>query len=149
MHLHRLPSRTVLGWLAAALVAAAAVFVPVALVLDDRRLAGAVVAVVAIAFYAVVRPRAVPSLLLGAALNAAALYGAFILLLIGGDCDDDGHIPVAVWVIGALVYGGFALWALQRGRRAWWGLPLATLTAAVVIVGLATVFTGSTGACLS
>jgi hypothetical protein len=87
--------------------------------------------------------------LLGVALVAPALYGAFLLLLIGGDCDDDGHVSPWMWAVGATVFVAFAAWSVRRIRRVWWGLPLATLAAALLVVALANVVNGSTGACLS
>jgi hypothetical protein len=91
------------------------------------------------------RGRFAASLAVGLGLNAGALFLAFLLLLVGGSCSTgNGHVPLGASIAGAVVSLGGAAWALQRARRTWWGLPLATL----VLVGLSDALTGSTGICL-
>ena len=84
---------------------------------------------------------------LGAALTLVALYTGWILLLLGGCRGSDGHIDTGVWIGGAAIFLIGAAWAARSPRRAWWGLPLSMLVAAVFVLGLATLLTGSTGWC--
>jgi hypothetical protein len=146
MHLHRPRSRTVLGWLAAALAAAAAVWTPLALVAQSWWALGGLAA---LPYLARADRERLIEYFVGVGLVACALYGAFILLLVAGGCSDDGNVAPVVWAIGATIFLAIATWSLLGRRRAWWGLPLATVVSAVAVVGLATALTGSTGACLS
>jgi hypothetical protein len=94
--------------------------------------------------------RALLAITAGGIVNIGALFGAFILFLLGGNCsgNDNGHVDDWMWAIGLAVLLVVGAWALRRPWHAWWGLPAATLAAAVVVVALANVVTGSTGACI-
>jgi hypothetical protein len=86
--------------------------------------------------------------ILAGAVNAAAIAGGFVLILLGGGCGDHGHIPVGAWIGGGLVYIAGAAWGLRARWHAVWLVPVSTLAGAVLIVALSTILTGSTGACL-
>ncbi|HZR94691.1 MAG TPA: hypothetical protein VFA56_03295 [Gaiellaceae bacterium] len=86
--------------------------------------------------------------ILAGALNAAAIFGVFVLVLVGGSCSNDGHVPAAAWIGAIAVYLAGGAWALQRGWRAVLLVPLAVLAAGAWLVGVSVLFTGSTGACL-
>jgi hypothetical protein len=153
MHLHRLPSSDALGWLAAAGAAAAAVWVPLALLFGhgfvgklEWTLGGLFLAT---PYFALTAGVTLAAYGIGAAFSFGALFGAFLLFLIGGGCGEEGHVTGAMWAIGAVAYLGGGAWSLQRPKRAWWGLPASVLASALLVVLLATAFTGSTGACLS
>ena len=158
----RLPRRSSpLQWSAAALAAAALLFLPSIFILFGSSgpesgheslvvYGGAVLAVALLGVHAVVaheRGALVVAVLAGA-LNALALVGGFILLLIGGSCSDDGNVSGAIWISGALVYLAGASWGLRARWHAVWLVPVSLLAAAIWVVAVATVFTGSTGMCL-
>ena len=105
--------------------------------------------VLAVPYVAVTAGATIAAYAVGAALGGGALFGAFLLFLVGGSCSDDGHVPPAVWAVGAIAFLAAATWSLQRPKRAWWGVPASILGSALLVVLLATAFTGSTGACLS
>jgi len=84
-----------------------------------------------------------------AALAILAAFGVLLLVLVGGGCgDDEGHIPKLAWVGGGAIYLAAASWGLQRPGRSLWAVPVSLLAAGAFVVGVAVVFTGSTGACL-
>jgi hypothetical protein len=156
--LRQAPNRA-LQWIAAALAAAAVAFLPfVAISLprgatDDALIGGlALAALAAIAVHVRISPfpaRAVlPALAVAIALAGAAYAGAIILVLVAGSCSDEGHIQAGVWISGAFVYLLLGAWGLQRPLRTVWTVPVAVLGAGLWIAALATVLTGSTGACL-
>ena len=99
------------------------------------------------------RPRlhSLPSAAIGIVLTVGALYLAFIGFILAGSCaeNDNGHVPLGGWIAAGVTFAVAAAWSLQRSRRAWWGLPGATLLAAFVLIAVSTIFTGSTGVCLS
>ena len=147
--------RTAVEWLAAALTAAASLWLAVGLFgARDRPalLVFSVAAVVAAAtlFFRVGsgRERAAVSLLAGILLASGAVFGALIVFIVAGSCHDDGHIGWYAWTLGGLVSLGIGTWSLHGARRTWWGLPAAVLAGAVVVSLVATLATGSTGACL-
>ena len=86
--------------------------------------------------------------ILAGALNAAAVFGVFLLVLVGGSCSDDGHVPLGAWIGAIVVYLAGGAWALQRGWRAVVLVPLAVIAAGAWLVVVSVLFTGSTGACL-
>ena len=90
--------------------------------------------------------RVVSLLVLTGALNALAAVGVFILVLAGGSCSDNGHIPVVAWVGAALLYLAGGTLGLQRAVRGIWAVPASVLLAGFWLVAIATVLTGSTGA---
>jgi hypothetical protein len=97
---------------------------------------------------------AAPGLVLATVAVAAALailaaFGVFLLVLVGGGCgDDEGHVPKLAWVGGGAIYLAAASWGLQRPGRSLWAVPVSLLVGGAFVVGVAVVFTGSTGACL-
>jgi hypothetical protein len=148
---------------AAALAAAALLYVPVLVMLfgthgPDRGNQSAVVyglgvlGVVSLVAHVLVTDqpagKVVSLLVLTGALNALAAVGVFILVLAGGSCSDNGHIPAAAWVGAALLYLAGGTVGLQRAARGIWAVPASVLLAGFWLVALATVLTGSTGACL-
>ena len=82
------------------------------------------------------------------ALTAAAAFGVFFLVLVGGSCSDDGHIPAVAWLGGLVIYlvGGSV--GLRRAAHGVWAVPASLLVGGIWLVGVATLLTGSTGACL-
>ena len=91
----------------------------------------------------------VATIAVAAALVLPAAFGVFILVLIGGGCgDDEGHIPQLAWALAAVLYLAGAVWGLQRPLRTLWAAPVSLLAAGILLVAIAVVFTGSTGACL-
>jgi hypothetical protein len=88
------------------------------------------------------------AVLLAAVLSGIAAAAVFFLVLIGGSCSDDGHVPPVSWIGGAFIYLAGATWALQRPRRTIWAVPCSLLAGGVWLVLTATALTGSTGACL-
>ena len=103
--------------------------------------------VVALALYLSPRGRPAALYVLGAGLTVAALLVGVILLLIAGCGGSDGHVDTGVWIGGTAIFFAGAAWAVRSPRRVWWGLPVSMLVAAGFVVGLATLLTGSTGAC--
>lgn len=101
----------------------------------------------ALAFYVWVTPAGRVSVLVGAVLNVGGFVLAFLAFLLTGCGDRNGHISGGVWAVGLVVSVVSGTWALQRPSRAWWGIPLSTLLATGVVIGLATALTGSTGLC--
>jgi hypothetical protein len=82
------------------------------------------------------------------ALTAAAAFGVFFLVLVGGSCSDDGHIPVVAWLGGLVIYLVGGAVGLRRAAHGVWAVPASLLVGGIWLVGVATVLTGSTGACL-
>jgi len=83
------------------------------------------------------------------ALTAAAAFGVFFLVLVGGSCSDDGHISTVAWLGGLVIYlVGGSLGLRRSAVHGVWAVPASLLVAGIWLVGVATVLTGSTGACL-
>jgi hypothetical protein len=88
---------------------------------------------------------------LGAALNAAAVFGVFIMYLVAGSCDEgnSGHVPIVSWTGGIVLYLAPATWfLLGRPLRPIWGVPVSVLLAGAWLVVSSIALTGSTGVCL-
>jgi lysylphosphatidylglycerol synthetase-like protein (DUF2156 family) len=112
-------------------------------------LASIAVAALAYHVWTSARPGAALAIeILSGALNTAAVFGVFLLVLVGGSCSDDGHVPLGAWIGAIVVYLAGGAWALQRGWRAVVLVPLSLLAAGVWLVGVSVLLTGSTGACL-
>ena len=159
---HLPPRSAPARWSAAVLAAAALVFLPVVAMLfgahgpDGRNESIVVwalgsVALAALAFHIWVSERPGEALaveILAGALNAAAVFGVFLLVIVGGSCSDDGHVPPGAWLGALALYLGGAAWALQRGWRAVLLVPLTVVAGGAWLVAVSVLFTGSTGACL-
>jgi hypothetical protein len=107
----------------------------------------AVVCGAALALYLSPRGRPAAAYVLGAGLTVGALLVGVVLLLVAGCAGSDGHVDTGVWLGGAAIFFAGAAWAIRSPRRVWWGLPISMLLASGFVVGLATLLTGSTGAC--
>jgi hypothetical protein len=111
------------------------------------------IAVIAAALHVYLTPErrhaAAGAIVAGSALNAVAVIGVFILVIVGGSCSDGGHVPLVSWLGGGIIYLAGATWALQDLWRPIWAVPVSVLAGGAWIVLTATLLTGSTGACLS
>lgn len=145
------------------LVAAALLYVPAVVFLFGSRgpdpgaataVVGALVvlAVLALAAHVVLSPEPAPrvlaSLVVAGALNAAAAFGVFLLVLVGGSCSDNGHIGPLAWGGALVIYLACAAAGLQRALHALWAVPVSLLVAGIWLVSVASLLTGSTGMCL-
>jgi hypothetical protein len=152
---------TPLQWVSAVLAAAALAFLPALVLIVGRDTptrpnealvvyGGGFLAVALIAAHALLsreRGTLLVSVMAGT-LNALALVGVFIMLLFGGSCSDDGHVPQAAWIAAAVVYLVGAAWGLRSRWHGVWLVPVSTLAAGLLVVLVATILTGSTGMCL-
>jgi chromate transport protein ChrA len=84
----------------------------------------------------------------GVVLNIGALIAALLIFAANGSCSDNGDVDAWMWGLGIAVVAACAAWALQRPRHTWWGLPAATILAAIVVTLVASIVNGSTGVCL-
>jgi glycerol uptake facilitator-like aquaporin len=148
-------------WSAAVLAAAALVFLP-ALILFGRPpdartpgeklvvYGGGLLALALLAAHAVVsheRGTLLRTVIAGT-LNAPALVGVFLLILVGGSCSDEGHVPAFAWGGAIAVYLAGAAWGLRARWHSVWLVPASVLAGGLWLVAWAVVLTGSTGACL-
>ena len=87
---------------------------------------------------------------LGSVLNAAAVFGVFVMVIAAGSCDgtDAGHVPIVSWAGAIVLYLTASAWFLQRPLRPIWGVPLSVLLAGTWLVLSSIAITGSTGVCL-
>jgi hypothetical protein len=144
-------------------VAAAIVYLPILVILltedvtqSPRQtalwIAVAVVAAAAIAVHIRISPfpfgAQLAAIAVASALSVLAALGVLFMILIGGGCNDSGHIPLGGWISAAALYVVLATWGLQRPLRTAWAVPGAILFAGLWLVAVATLVTGSTGACL-
>ena len=144
-------------------MAAALLYVPAVVFLFGRHgpdpgagttivLALLAIAIVAVVAHVALSPepatRVLLSLFVAGTLNAAATVGVFILVLVAGSCSDNGHIGAFALVSAAVLYLGGAAAGLQRAVHALWAVPASLLVAGLWLVGVASLLTGSTGACL-
>jgi hypothetical protein len=87
---------------------------------------------------------------LGSVLNAAALFGVFVMFLAAGSCDegDSGHVPIVSWAGAIVIYLVAATRVLRWPLRPIWGVPASVLLAGAWLVLTSILLTGSTGVCL-
>src|SRR3954447_17979805 len=146
----RRPSRNALRMVAAAALAAATVWMPVAALVVFGPLGFALwllFALAAAAFYVRVWRQWVP-VLAGLVLDVGALaLTALGLLVAGCGGDQAGHVDRWMWALGAMLAFAIGTGALSGPSRVLWALPLGTLAGAVVVIGLAVVLNGNTGLC--
>jgi hypothetical protein len=81
-------------------------------------------------------------------LNIVAAFAFILLLLVEGSCYDNGHIPAWAWPVAAAVYLAGAAKGLRSRWHAVWAVPVSALAAGVLLVLVAKIVTGSTGACI-
>jgi hypothetical protein len=149
----------------AAFTAAAIVYVPIFVILLTENvtrsaretalwIALAVVAAGAIALHIRLSPFPfgvqLAAIAVASTLSVLAGVGVLFMILVGGSCSesDHGHLQLGGWISAVAVYVGIATWGLQRPLRTAWAVPVAILFAGLWLVALASVLTGSTGACL-
>ena len=155
--------RTVAHWIAAAVAAAAIVYLPILVIvltsgaIESARqtalwFALAVVGAAAIAVHIRISPFpfGVQLAAIAVACTLAVLAGAGVLFMVlaGGSCSGSGHLQLGGWISAVALYVVLATWGLQRPLRTAWAVPVAILVAGGWLVTVATVITGSTGACL-
>jgi hypothetical protein len=155
--------RTFAHWIAAAFAAAAIVYLPILVILltvgaiESARqtvlwVALALVGTAAIAVHIRISPfplgAQLAAIAIASTLAVVAGIGVLFMVLAGGSCSDSGHLQLGGWISAVALYVGLATWGLQRPRRTAWAVPVALLVAGLWLVTLATVTTGSTGACL-
>jgi hypothetical protein len=145
-----------LTW-AAAMLAAAAVGTPIAVVAVFAATAPTTRTIAAVAAVALVggvwllvrlRGRAVVAPFAAGAIAVWGLVAAGVvasLALVGTDACGSEPAQTIGWVGFAVLYLGGGAWALHAGRRAFWALPLAFTLAAAWLIGLAAAFPGPGG----
>jgi hypothetical protein len=155
--------RTVAHWIAAAFTAAAIVYVPIFVILLTENVtrsaretalwspspcsAAAIAVHPDLPFPFGVQLAAIA---VASTLSVLAGVGVLFMILLGGSCSesDHGHLQLGGWISAVAVYAGIATWGVQRPLRTAWAVPVAILFAGLWLVALASVLTGSTGACL-
>src|SRR5436190_2358316 len=155
----RVPGRTTIEWGVAALAAAALLFVAWVVLrywwgaprgIHESLLGGGLLLAL-VCIYAHVRldrnrRSALWISVAVAVLNVVASVGVAVLVLIGGSCDDNGHIPTWAWPVAALLYLVGATVGLRKRWHAVWAVPLSLLAAGGWLVFVGTALTRSTGA---